>query len=66
MQGRRPIPQRYRVRPGDTVALMECRNPQCRAPFDPRFEVPRDRLCVECRKAQREATPVLPGLESLE
>jgi hypothetical protein len=36
---------------------MDCR--ECRRPFAPDAEVPRDRLCAECRKAQEEAAPPL-------
>ncbi|CRY73675.1 hypothetical protein SAMN05421776_105350 [Nocardia farcinica] len=61
MTGRRPIPSRYRVGRYGPRVLMDCR--VCRAPFDPGFPVPRDRLCVSCRQQRDEATPVLPGME---
>lgn len=54
---RRPIPNRYRVGKHGPVQLMDCR--ECRRPFAPDTEVPRDRLCADCRKAQEESAPML-------
>ncbi|MBF6328754.1 hypothetical protein [Nocardia transvalensis] len=62
-QLRRPIPHRYKVGKHGPVVLMDCR--ECRRPFHPDIEVPRDRLCVDCRTARSVATPMLDlnGLE---
>ncbi|MFE2998702.1 hypothetical protein ACFXG4_27330 [Nocardia sp. NPDC059246] len=53
----RPIPHRYRVGTHGPVVLMDCR--ECRTPWAPDVEVPRDRLCRNCRRDADEATPAL-------
>lgn len=54
---RRPIPHRYRVGKHGPTVLMDCR--ECRRPWAPEVEVPRDRLCNECRADADLATPTL-------
>ncbi|WP_280363756.1 hypothetical protein [Nocardia wallacei] len=52
----RGIPHRYRDRWGRRQ-LMDCR--ECRVPFHPDIDVPRDRLCADCRKDRADLAPAL-------
>ncbi|KZM70950.1 hypothetical protein IU500_07125 [Nocardia terpenica] len=54
---RRPVPHRYKVGKHGPVVLMDCRD--CRRPFRPDVEVPRDRLCADCRSDCAVAAPML-------
>ncbi|MCM6774944.1 hypothetical protein NDR87_26225 [Nocardia sp. CDC159] len=49
-----PIPHRYRDRYGARY-LIDCRG--CRVPFRPDVEVPRDRLCRDCREQRPDLAP---------
>lgn len=52
-----PIPHRYQVGTYGPVVLMDCY--ECRTPWAPDVEVPRDRLCRKCRSRAAEAAPAL-------
>lgn len=59
---RRPIPHRYRSGKFGPWVLMDCRD--CRTPWAPDVEIPRDRLCDDCRAARAEQTPTIPGIDT--
>ncbi|MBF6138082.1 hypothetical protein IU501_34505 [Nocardia otitidiscaviarum] len=54
---RRPIPHHYYADKWGTRVLMDYRD--CRTPFAPDVEVPRDRLCARCRQERHDAAPPL-------
>lgn len=62
-QQRREIPRRYRTDKWGSRALMDCR--ECRTPWAPDVEIPRDRVCDQCRTRREETEPGLIPIDEL-